>query len=278
MGSQRILDLGCGTGANLRYLAPRLGGGSGAGFWGHQEWLCLDKDPQLLADLSRRTAAWARDQGWPVETLPEDQGLVILAEVPGDWRVRKLVGDLAQGAEWLPVAPGTLVTASALLDLVSGDWLAGLLRVCAQAGAPLLLALSYDGRVELSPAHPLDETLITLVNAHQRGDKGLGPALGPSAPARLAELAPPLGLELELAPSDWELGAKETELQSALVAGWVAAAGEQAARIGPSSSALREEIRRWHQERRGQMAAGRLRIRVGHQDALLWPGPGVPPS
>jgi hypothetical protein len=128
--------------------------------------------------------------------------------------------DLTAGAEALPLRPGTLVVASALLDLVSAAWLDGLLRVCARAGSPLLLALTYDGRAALTPAHPQDGAVITLVNAHQRRDQGLGPALGPAAPACLADLAAGLGFSLEVAASDWRLWSDESELQSALIDGW----------------------------------------------------------
>src|SRR3954454_19997842 len=37
----RAIDLGSGTGSNIRYLAPRLPK--------PQEWLALDRDPRLLA-------------------------------------------------------------------------------------------------------------------------------------------------------------------------------------------------------------------------------------
>ena len=269
----RILDLGCGTGANFRYLAPRLGLEPGAGPWARQDWICVDRDRRLLADLTHRTADWAR--GRNLTASVQGEGLIIQGaqDIPA-WgphcRVRTLDRDLARGSESLLLAPGTLVVASALLDLVSADWLAGLLRACARSGSHLFLALTYDGRVELLPDHPHDGTLVALVNAHQGRDKGLGPALGPSAPARLAKLAAGLGFALESADSDWVLGPDEPELQAALVAGWAVAAREQLP-AGPGSKGLGEAIDRWHESRQAQIAAGLLYVRVGHRDALLSP-------
>jgi len=52
----RVLDLGCGTGANLRYLAPRLAPSLGGRRWVTQDWTCVDRNLGLLADLPRRTA------------------------------------------------------------------------------------------------------------------------------------------------------------------------------------------------------------------------------
>jgi SAM-dependent methyltransferase len=278
--TRRILDLGCGTGANLRYLAPRLGATAGVPAWRSQAWLCLDKDPLLLAELERRTrpgAAWARGLELSVRTLRQD---------------------LAAGLGPLPLIPGTLVTASALLDLVSADWLGGLLRACAGAGSPLLLALTYDGRLDFTPAHPLDGTLIALFNAHQRRDKGLGAALGPQAPAHLASLAAELGFAVEISASDWVLGSGDAALAEELIQGWATAAMEQADQAGGTSggypgrppawversgqgrrTATRPDAARlmtmmvaWREARLAQNATGLLRIRVGHQDALLLPG------
>ena len=43
---------------------------------------------------------------------------------------------------------------------------------------PLYAALSYDGRIAFTPSDPLDADIVAAVNAHQRTDKGFGPALG----------------------------------------------------------------------------------------------------
>jgi SAM-dependent methyltransferase len=260
--SLNILDLGCGTGSNLRWLAPRLRG--------RQAWTCLDRDPALLAALPHRTAAWARDRG--LEATADAAGL----RINGDgsrWDMTPRAYDLNQGAAGLDLKAETLVTAAALLDLVSEPWLLDLLRAAAAAGAPLLLALTYDGRVGLEPRHRLDGPVIGLVNAHQRRDKGLGPALGPSAPARLAHLARTLGFTVAAADSDWLLTREQTALQVALVAGWAAAATEQsAAELDPAQAAERTAvIADWRDIRLGWIGTGNSELTVGHQDALLLP-------
>ncbi len=258
----RVLDLGCGTGSNLRWLAPRLGM--------DQHWTCLDRDPDLLAALTPETIAWARGLGLTAESAPD--GLHIAGKV-SCWQVETLPFDLARGAAALTLAPGALVSASALLDLVSEAWLLGLLRACLTTGSPLLCTLTYDGRVELEPHHRLDGPVVGLVNAHQGRDKGLGPALGPSAPARLGYLAGHLNLRVESVDSDWELGPDEIALQQALVAGWADAALEQAADSGHTKPGLDPGalIADWCTARLEWIAAGCSQIRVGHQDSLVLP-------
>src|SRR5437763_477827 len=92
----RIVDLGAGTGANARYLMNRLPR--------PQQWLLVDRDPALLA----------RSRICPVLA-----GLVATREL-----------DLGP-VESLDVCTGChLVTASALLDLVSERWLQALAARC----------------------------------------------------------------------------------------------------------------------------------------------------
>ena len=57
--------------------------------------------------------------------------------------------DLARDLEAALDGPVDLVTTSALLDLVSDDWLERLAIEAAARRLPVYAALSYDGRIEL---------------------------------------------------------------------------------------------------------------------------------
>jgi SAM-dependent methyltransferase len=263
-GLLSVLDLGAGAGSNLRYLAPLIGG--------QQRWTCVDKDPELLKALRVQTAAWAIARGL-IATADGAEQRILGQGI--DWRVATPYMDLAAGADNFPLAPGTLVVASALMDLVSESWLAELLRACWRGQSPLLASLNYDGRVELSPHEPLDGLVIALVNGHQGRDKGLGPALGPSGPRALARLGRRLGYQARTASSDWELDPDQTGIQEALIAGWGHAARVQVRdAFGGSAGAIDpriESIDHWQDVRLGHVAAGRSCLRVGHEDLLLLP-------
>lgn len=241
-----VLDLGAGTGANLRFLAPRLGG--------EQTWLLLDHDPALLAATGSRTAAWARQRGFTFDQTA--------AELHGSGfrcRLRITAFELVADLERLDLAGGQLVTASALLDLVSARWLTSLIHRCRAAGVAVCWVLSYDGRRHWEPADADDGWIGELVNRHQRTDKGFGPALGPEAVAMAKAIFSNLGYTVITAASDWRIGPEQAVLQQRLLDDWARAAKVMA-------PAATDQIDGWQQRRRALLAAGQSRWQVGHQD------------
>jgi hypothetical protein len=245
-----VVDLGAGTGANLRYLAPRLGTG--------QHWRCLDHDPSLLDRLPAITEEWAQQHGY---RFRRNQDRFQIGGAGWDAAVYTEEHDLEANVTSATTPAGSLITASALLDLVSESWLRDLIARARHAGCQLLFALSYDGGMRLLPEDSTDRRVNALVNRHQRRDKGFGPALGPDAPAVAAGLAVRAGYRVASAASDWRLGAEQAALQQALVDGWVEAALE----IGAEASTKIED---WHRRRTNDIALGKLIIEVGHRDML----------
>jgi SAM-dependent methyltransferase len=254
-GPLSIIDLGAGTGANLRYLAPRLGG--------KQDWLLVDSDSELLGVARKGLVEWAR--GLDAQVAANANGISIASHsFSAAVRTRKL--DLARELEALPLPHGCLVTASALLDLVSRNWLEALAEACRDSSASVLLALTYDGRMTLTPPEPDDELARALFNRHQRNDKGFGPALGPAAAEAALRAFADRGYALHTAASDWRLGRDEQRLQAELLAGWLAAAAE----IEPE---LRSRLARWSARHGRRIAAGESTLVVGHSDLA-----GIPPG
>ena len=192
-----------------------------------------------------------------------DHDAALLARVPHRPGVETRCLDLASLDDRAIFAGRALVTASALLDLVSEEWLRTLAARCADEGAAVLFALSYDGRIECTPADPDDDALRDLVNAHQRTDKGFGPALGPDAAWFAAQCLADRGYRVDRDRSDWVLASGSAELQRQLVDGWARAAAE----IAPARTAF---IDAWRSRRLAHIAAGRSQIVVGHEDLAAW--------
>ncbi|MFH8973599.1 SAM-dependent methyltransferase [Streptomyces sp. NPDC017890] len=233
-----VHDVGCGTGSMGRWLAPLLDGA--------QHWVLHDRDPYLLhlaAVAAPRSAA--------------DGSRVTVETRRGD--IARITPDALAGA--------ALVTASALLDVLTADEVGTLAAACASAGCPALLTLSVAGRVDLTPAHPLDAEITEAFNDHQRRT-GM---LGPDAVTVAAEVFAEHGATVRAHPSPWRLGPGEAALTAQWLRGWVGAAVEQ-------RPELRERAGRYLDERLADHAAGELRVVVHHTDllALCRPTGGVP--
>lgn len=222
-----VVDLGCGTGSGMRAFAPYLPPGAC--------WRLVDHDRRLLDEARRRAGAG------PGPTFHE-AGLADL--------------------DALPLEGAALVTASALFDLVSENWLAAFADRLAALRIPLYAALTYDGTVRWTPRHPLDDAMAAALGRHQRTDKGLGPALGPGAPARMKDILEERGFACRLAASPWRLGPGEALLQAELARGFALAAAE----LGTPETG---RIPGWLGFRTA--AAGSGRATVGHLDLLAEP-------
>jgi hypothetical protein len=249
----RVLDLATGTGANLRYLAPHLPR--------VQHWLVVDRDPGLLALLPARTASWGAERQYDVR--PHANGCVIRGDgLECDVETRQM--DLGTSTSEGIFAGRHLVTASALLDLVSERWLRDLASRCRAAGAATLFAITYNGWSSCSPEEPEDDMVRDLLNRHQKTDKGLGgPAAGPEAGASAVRSFEDVGYRVRTEPSDWTLASAERELQRRLIEGWAGAARDMHADAST--------IARWRDRRMAHVDAGRSRIVVGHVDLAALP-------
>jgi hypothetical protein len=238
-GPTVIHDLGAGSGAMGRWLAPLLPG--------PQHWILHDRDGDLLALATADLPGRAADgSAVTVETRRSD------------------VAGLPAGA----LAGAAVVTASALLDMLTEDDLTELVTACAAAGCPILLTLTVVGRVAVTPAEAVDASLAAAFNAHQRRVTALGRLLGPDAVARAVARFQALGAEVLVAPSPWRLGPGEAELARAWFTGWVAAACEQ-------EPTLVAEAEAYASRRLAQLAAGELAVTVDHSDVLVLPGQAV---
>jgi hypothetical protein len=234
-GRRVIHDLGCGTGAMGRWLAPRLPG--------PQHWVVHDWDADLLKVAAADLPSPAAD------------GSAVTVEAKQSDITRLHPCDLADA---------TLITASALLDLLTEDELAGLVAVCVGAGCPTLLTLSVVGRVNLSPADPLDRRVAAAFDAHQRRTTEGGRLLGPDAVAVALKRFGRLGAEVLVRPSPWRLGALQADLAAEWFTGWVGAACKQQVELVAETDAY---IRR----RLAEATEGQLAVAVDHADLLVLP-------
>lgn len=192
-GGVVVHDLGTGTGAMVRWLAPRLPG--------PQDWVLHDGDADILehADL-----AGVRDGGG--------------REITARTRIGAL-GDLDPEA----FAGASAVTASALLDVLTRADAERVVAAVVAARVPALFSLTVTGSIVLGPPAPVDAELAAAFDDHQRRDG----RLGPDAVAFTTRLFDTAGWNVRTAPTPWRLGEGDGPLIAQWLDGRLSAAVEQ---------------------------------------------------
>ncbi len=237
-----MVDLGCGTGANLRASAPLLGS--------RQQWTLVDHDPILLGAARRALASWA-------DSAAATTGQLILRKDLRTIAVRFHQADLARDFDGAVGDQPDLVTASALFDLVSPSFIDTFVQAVTRRGAAVYATLSYNGQQNWSPSHWADETIRHAFNVHQVSDKGFGPAAGPLASGQLFRTLDASGYLVANGDSPWHLGPPDAVLLADLIGGIAAAVAE-------TGMVDAGEIEAWR-------AAPRHRGMIGHVDTLALP-------
>ncbi len=241
----RILDLGCGSGSNLRAMAaflPRI-----------QEWRLVDHDAALLAAAASALQAWADAHEFEADGALrlEKHGKTLFATF-------ELV-DISAGVAPLLRTPVDLVTAAAFFDLVSPAWIEAFALALIEREIPLYATLTYDGVEVWRPQHAADAPMLEAFRAHQASDKGFGAAAGPDAIDCLTTAFRAAEWEVQLGQSAWILGAADAALIDRLALG-SAEAVRETGRVGEA------EIADWLASRRRADACV-----IGHTDFMARP-------
>jgi len=240
-GSLKLVDLGSGSGSNLRALAPLLPE--------HQHWTLVDYDPALLE------AARAACMEWADQVVARDTSLKLIKNnkhITISFRCE----DLSSNIEVVLAEPSDLITAAAFFDLVAVDWLE---RFCGLLATPLYTVLTYNGIENWTPPEPSDAAMLKAFHAHQQTDKGFGAAAGPTAAGVMESLLHARGFIVSSASSPWKLDAKDHGLIEQLATG-------SAGAVRDTGLVTQEAVEAWQQSRRQA-----LTCEIGHTDLYARP-------
>jgi SAM-dependent methyltransferase len=237
-----VVDLGSGTGSNLRAAAPFLPP--------LQHWMLVDYDATLLEAAKRELAQWA-------DSFEMIGFGAVLTKSGRRITVSFRAADLARDLDHALGARPDVITASALFDLTSPAFIERLAAAVSSRKAIFYAVLTYNGSQHWTPQMPIDDQMISAFNTHQTTDKGFGPSAGAAAPGILAEQFRACGYAVEEGDSPWEIDASDSALINQIAMGTAAAVSETGA-VDMSS------IADW-------LKFPRTSVRVEHTDTLAVP-------
>jgi SAM-dependent methyltransferase len=240
-GPIKVVDLGCGSGSNLRALAPHMPA--------TQHWTLVDYDPALLSAAKAALVQWA-------DQTVSDQDSLVLLKNGKHISVKFLCEDLSSNLESVLTLPTDLLTAAAFFDLVAEKWLE---RFCGLLRSPLYTVLTYNGQEIWHPPEPMDAAMLKAFHAHQQTDKGFGVAAGPNAAGVMEALLKARGFAVSSAQSPWKLAAADRNLIEQLAIGSAGAVLE-------TKQVSAEEVSAWRQSRSQAQTC-----EIGHTDLYARP-------
>jgi SAM-dependent methyltransferase len=241
-GSVRVVDLGCGTGSNLRGTFGLLPD--------EQHWTLVDYDPRLLAAARDAISAWA-------DTSEGTEDNLTVHKNGKSLHIRFRQADLNADLDEALGPNADIVTASAFFDLCSDRFIDRFAMSVAERRAVFFTVLTYNGEQSWSPTHPADIQMLAAFRAHQAGDKGFGPSAGPHAPSALRAAFEAADYVVHDGDSPWRLSEMDQQLIADLAGGFASAVAETGRMEG-------SVIASWS-------ALVRTGAVVGHTDTLAMP-------
>ena len=125
---------------------------------------------------------------------------------------------------------------------------------------PLLATLNFDGRLQASPAHALDDNIFDSFRKHQHADKGFGAALGPGAADILEAALDNAGYTVISGDSSWRMDLDTQKLMHEVLKGISTASIE----IG---TVPESDVKEWLADRLSHTNS----LAVGHRDVFAAP-------
>ena len=209
-----VLDLGAGTGANLRATAQILPA--------RQTWTLVERDTALIEAARVKLVRWAEHHTTDGDALELEKGGRKI-------RVTFKSADLAREMQALVDDGAQLVSASAFFDLTSESFIRELSKAIVAKRAAFYATLTFNGLQKWTPHRPSDNQIKAAFQRHQMRDKGFGPAAGPLAASHLVDQFRINGYMALEGESPWRLERGDRMLIDELVRGNAVVASEDSA-------------------------------------------------
>lgn len=247
----QIVDLGSGTGANVRYYLEQ--------FPQNQTWYCVEEDGMLREVFWQNMLELAHADGYQ----PEQEGDSLKMTKSGHWvEIHFVQGNLMELDKLVDLLRTDLILANAVFDLFSADQFAELIHVISHHSLSMLFSLNYEG-MAFFPQEEKDDFFIRQYNAHMQRPQDFGHGMGPDASQVMKEaLNKKLG-HVKRGQSIWEIAQEDTEMlrfllgffEDALVDWW-------------ENEAEKTAFNNWLEDKKAMLESGKLSAHVYHQDIL----------
>jgi SAM-dependent methyltransferase len=247
----RLLDLGAGTGNSCRYFIPKLPQ--------NQEWLLVELNPDLIEAAKQQLVEFAKAEGY--KRLPSDDGLKFKGKKT--IHIRFLQHSFLHLNDVLDLSGFDLVTAGAVIDLLSTDMLEQLVQQFIGHVAPFLATINFVGLL-FDQATDRDRQYAALYMQHMQRERPFGRALGAHCIPFLESWLLIRDIPFLSGASDWMIRPEDTAMHAFQLDFMEEAITEMLA--CPEAG---EKLQEWLAQKRAASKAGQLSFRVQHFDIFI---------
>ena len=191
----KAIDLGCGTGAFLRWcIAQEL--------FFHEVKL-IDYDQRLLNSVYTNFKIFLKGTSYILKKLNSRKYLITNSSSLKEMTIASFKKNILNSLE--EINEHDLVSLSALSDLLSKNLIRKLFSKIAQ-NKYIYFSLCFNGKIKWSPTNEFDKYMENNFNKHQLQDKGFGIALGKNSPEYIELTAKKKSYTCMKKDSSWRIG------------------------------------------------------------------------
>ena len=192
--SLKIVDIGSGTGANVRYYFDKIPHA--------QEWTLIEQSTYLLEECRHSLSAFAQEHNYSWQAQGD---AFLLTDTEEKTATIKLVPGRLEHIEQLTDLPHTdVVTANAVFDLLSFEQFDALVSTLARHDVCLLATLNYY-ETSFLPFSDQDHRFTHWYHMHMKRPQPMGIAMGPDCSAEMLDLLAQHHMMIEQEGSQWHL-------------------------------------------------------------------------